>query len=174
MAEDFSKWPTKQEARMRLGGVPERSFDRWLSENNVKIAYVKVQGRRPVPVVDPNGLAVIQQKMMRPALALPTTLESTNVQMLPQIPPAWREMAATFAAQISPQPLFITLQEAVAYSGLSEDLLRQLVNKGTILGFPRQKGYKISRKSLDAFAESPGIIPPKNISPVARNGRKKK
>jgi hypothetical protein len=64
METDFSQWPTKREARIKLGGVPERSFDRWLAQHNVKVAYVKVTGRRPVPVVDPAGIALIEREMM--------------------------------------------------------------------------------------------------------------
>jgi helix-turn-helix protein len=84
-------------------------------------------------------------------------------------------MAATFFSHLSPQslPLFLTLKEAKAYSGLSEERLKRLVHEGTVFGFTRDPGYRISRKSLDAFAEGPGTNAQKNIPPVARNGRKK-
>jgi hypothetical protein len=172
MAEDYSGWPTKQEARQQLGGVPERTFDRWLSEHDVKVFYRKVTGRRPVPVVDPAGVALLQRAMMTAAPTLSVPQESPGFPAVPQIPPQWREMAAAFLTQMSPpeKPLFITLEEAEAYSGLSPTLLKRLVNEGTVLGFPHDRGYKISRKSLDTFAEGPGI---RHIEPVAGNGGKR-
>src|SRR5262245_3157446 len=124
MATDFSQWPTKQEARMQLGGVPERTFDRWLSEHNIKVAYRKVTGRRPVPVVDPGGLTLLQREMMTPAPqapTLPTVQQSSGMPVSLDIPPQWREIAATFISQVSPtpQPLFLSLEHAVSYSGLT-------------------------------------------------------
>jgi hypothetical protein len=73
MATDYSNWPTKQEARQQLGGVPERTFDRWLSEHDIKVFYRKVTGRRPVPVVDPAGVARLQRELVSPAPTLPAT-----------------------------------------------------------------------------------------------------
>lgn len=172
MAEDFSGWPTKAEARQQLNGVPERTFDRWLSEHDIKVFYRKVTGRRPVPVVDPAGVALLQQEMMAAAPTLPATQESAGLPGLPPISPQWREMAATVFSHLSPhpQPLFLTLEEAEAYSGLTPTLLKRLVNEGALLGFPRDNGYKISRKSLDAFAEEPGI---RHSEPLAGHGRKR-
>jgi hypothetical protein len=169
MAADYSTWPTKQEARQQLGGVPERTFDRWLAEHDVKVFYRKVTGRRPVPVVDPAGIALLQKEMIAAAPTLPATQESPGLPVSPQISPQWREMAAAFLTQVSPPPqaLFLTLEEAEAYSGLTPTLLKRLVNEGTLFGFTRDNGYKISRKSLDAFAKGPGI---RHSEPVAGNG----
>jgi hypothetical protein len=171
MAEDFSTWPTKQEARSQLGGVPERTFDRWLSEHNVRVAHRKVTGRRPVPVVDPAGVTLLQREMMAPAPTLPAAQDSAGLPARIDIPPQWREMAATLFSRLSApqQPLFLGLKDAALYSGLSETLLKRLVHDGAIFGFDRDGGYKISRKSLDAFAEGPRDIPP-----VAGNGRKRR
>jgi hypothetical protein len=179
MAADFSQWPTKQEARQQLGGVPERTFDRWLSEHNVKVAYRKVTGRRPVPVVDPAGIALLQRDMMAPAppaSAVPAVQESPGMPARLEIPPQWQDMAATLLARLStppapvaapPLPLFLTVEQAMAYSGLSETLLKRLVNEHQIFAFERDNGYKISRKSLDALAE----IPP---SGYGGNGKKRR
>src|SRR4051812_12852963 len=118
MATDYSDWPTKQEARQQLGRGPERTFDRWLSEHDIKIFYRKVSGRRPVPVVDPAGVARLQREMVAAAPTLPATQEPPGLPALPQIPPSWREMAAAFLSHVPPpsQTLFLTLEEAEVYS----------------------------------------------------------
>lgn len=168
MAEeaDFSTWPTKHEARMPLGGVPERTFDRWLSDHNVKVAYRKVTGRRPVPVVDPGGMAN-RQRAMRKVAHQPAPVPASNgttglLASAFAIPSAWREMAATLLVNLSalavktepplPQPLFLTLEEASGYSGLPKDLLTRLIHQGKLQAWV-SGGYRISRTALDDLVQ---------------------
>jgi excisionase family DNA binding protein len=186
MAEDadFSTWPTKHEARLQLGGVPERTFDRWLADHNVKVAYRNVTGRRPVPVVDPAGIATIEREMMqvahRPA-PVPATQEKAGPPAHAlDIPPAWREMAATLLvnlsalavqAQAPPLPaLFFTLEEASTYSGLPRDLLTRLIRARKLPAWS-SGGYRISRKDLDALVEMTPLV---ELPPTGQRSRGRK
>jgi excisionase family DNA binding protein len=63
-------------------------------------------------------------------------------------------MAAAFVSSLSPTPhaLFLTLEQAAAYSGLSRALIKRLIKEKKIPAW-LDGGYKISRKVLDTLAE---------------------
>jgi excisionase family DNA binding protein len=144
MAEDFSTWPTKLEARKLLGGVPDRTFDRWIADDNITVAYRKTVGRRPVPVVDPKGVALLKQKMVTAAKADARALARKDVRPLPArreiVAPQWR--------------LLLTVDQAAAYTGLTPGGIRRLIRGGNVKALRDGEGYKVSRKALRRAIEA--------------------
>jgi hypothetical protein len=154
MGEDLSTWISKDEVIERTG-LDERTIERQAKKKTPRRAYRPIPGRKPLPVFHPDDV----EKLLTRTLT-PIPLKTKGL-------PATRKPAAIPAPLFVPisRKLFLTIAEAVAYSGLSDTLLRRSLHAGILAGM-RDGGWKIWREDLERFcrdtARPPQQLPGNN------------
>lgn len=169
LACDLSSWLTKQEACGRLGGISERTLDRMVERHEIERRPRPRPGRSPEAVHNPKD---VEAKLPRNPYVMPaeeaaastgSSPESTEfsetgdavttVAKSPAIPAIallteYRRLLA--AGTPAPVKLWLTVAEALEYSGLTKALLRRLVKDGRLPGI-KDRSVKIRRADLEAL-----------------------
>lgn len=155
---DLSAWLNKQEAAQRLG-VSERTLDRMADKGPERRMRAR-PGRKPEPVFNPEDVERLASK----AFVVPAALVPSEELATRQGPPPVLQMLLSVIQSLAttshakPQAaLFLTLDEAAEYSGLSKSFLRRVVREGQIPSVKDGLRTKISRHDLDNFASVAGL-----------------
>ena len=139
--QDFSNWPTKPEA-CQQAGISERTLERVTSRNEVRTTTRRIPGRKPLKLYHPEDVERIRQSFLpAEAVRIPTKKAATKRQR--------REVADTPIEK----KIFLSVDEAVSYSGLPRPLVRELCRQGQVYAVKRGRWY-ISRKSLEQLGEA--------------------
>jgi excisionase family DNA binding protein len=161
---DLSSWYTTEEVMSKLR-MSQRSVYRLRTEKRIGWARRREKGKQPEPVYNPADVDAIQATLA-PAPALLEAPAAANGAVATTRPAkagvqdgfsqfmefVQRGMAAQ-AAVAAPR-LFLTIEEASEYSGLSQLCLRRLCKEGAIPSI-KDRSVKIPKAGLDAFA-APG------------------
>jgi hypothetical protein len=161
---DYSTWITKQDAAQVIG-VSTKAIERWAQEKQIQVARWKGPAGGPTRVVcHPADVARIararnpgtetfvipapkEQPVKNGTIA---TRQPTGDQFLQALASA---LGSPQISQRGPAALWLTLQEAVGYSGLPEATLRDLIASGRLpvldVGKGRRGGrYRIRQVDL--------------------------
>ena len=148
MEENLDSWIAKEEVVKRTG-LDARTIERKAKRGEIRQENRPVPGRKPLPVYHPEDVEKLSVKTLKP-IALATPGMPTN-----------RQVAAT------PEPVFIvplhmkiflTLKEAVAYSGLPKSYLEKCLRDKTIPAF-KSNGWRIKRIDLETYTGAPQSLP---------------
>ena len=165
---DLAEWLPKKDVCALLGIGP-RTLDR-VPQNVIEVKYRPMAGRRPLPVCNPDDVARYGQTMVQPVVF-------DNRQIVPS-----RESGADFGKAIGQEfalalaepvrelaariessrrdveikdKIWLTMDEAVRFSGLTRDMLVNAAESKTIQGFKSGRNgggvWRFKRKSIEEF-----------------------
>lgn len=80
MDEEHASWPSKDQVMQDLG-ISERTLDRRVNELSINKVFRQAIGRKPIPLLDPAGVARLKELHERPN---PVTVK-TPPRQLPQV-----------------------------------------------------------------------------------------
>jgi hypothetical protein len=160
--EDRSKWPSKFDLVKDLG-LSERTLERKIAAGELRREFRNVPGRKPISIIHPEDAAKLKAETLE---AIPA--EKSEVARKPPQGDMSSLVAAltdAFVAALSKAPqfqlsappkapptkLWLSLKEALEYSGLPEDYLKEKCEDRTIDAFRRSvKGrWYVRRESLE-------------------------
>jgi len=139
-------WPAAPEASQRAGVSP-RTLRRMADRDEVRRGFVRISGRKPLPVFCPEDLDRVR-KSMAPSDAV----------KLPQKPARKRLKPQPLAVDLKDR-VFLNLRETAALSGLPRNVVAELANTGKLYGFQRGNRWYISRESVQLLG-TPTERPP--------------
>lgn len=155
-------------------GTGERSVDRWIGAGKLRSAERPVPGRKPVVIVHPEDVEKLRVER-RPLTLLRTPQDVVRSEASEDLQPGAGKTGAL--ARIAPNDAaviaalfkavamdrkakpWLTLAEAVEYSGLPKSWLLAQAREGGLLcggqmainvGTPKQPRWRFSREVLDA------------------------
>lgn len=145
-------WPSKAAAAQRLG-ISERTLDRLITDGKIAQGQRRIPGRRPLPVVNPGDIERLEAETVKPvvmndASGSGSKALATRANALPML-----AGLAQMLGQQQPNRLFLTLDEASAFSGLSRSFLRRLIRDGKLAAV-RDVSLKVSRANLERLADN--------------------
>jgi excisionase family DNA binding protein len=143
--KDLSTWIPKQDAVSRLG-YSERTLERKIRQLKLRTAQMAVPGRPPITVIHPADFERLQGATV-PAAAVVESGEMvvrTPPRVTLELPP---EVVASLPRE---RPLWLTLKESAAYTGLPQAHLRRLIAEEKLTAIVAG-GWKIRRKDLEAL-----------------------
>jgi len=147
----LDEWKTKEEAAQLLQ-VGVKTVERYAKSDKIRREYRRVPGRRPLPVYNPEDIEKIRQE----------NVPMTPVEPLPPQALARKLDPAAFLSALlqngngqAPQvrlseKLYLTLNEAAEYTGLSKTLLRRKIHDGELQAL-KDGGFKIRRRDLEGL-----------------------
>jgi hypothetical protein len=151
------EWVTKEEAK-KLTGMSDSTIERRVKDNVLRRDYRSVPGRKHEPVFSKEDLeklskpkqAVVLKGKPRPRThgRLPAITSSQ------QVGKPSRQQLATIPSVLSvplEKKLYLSLPEAVAYSGLPRVFLEEKIERKELRSLFRGK-YIISRKDLEELS----------------------
>jgi hypothetical protein len=157
--EDRSKWPSKFDLVKDLG-LSERTLERKIAAGELRREFRNVPGRKPISIIHPEDAAKLKAETLEaiPAEKSEVTRKPPHGDMAPLI----AALTDAFVAALSkvqtiqlpesrtapPDKLWLSLKEAIKYSGLPGEYLRQKCEDHTIDSFRRGRWY-IRRESLE-------------------------
>ena len=142
---DLSTWYTKSQACAKLGNIAERTLDRLVERGKIRKRTRPMPGRKPEPVYSAEDIDKIIELTEARAAVLPP---ESNYPILRR-----KGAPAPSAA------LWLTYEEAAAYSGLPRRTLERLVRAGKLAAIRAGSTY-IRRADIDAMSEAendPGV-----------------
>jgi hypothetical protein len=166
---DYSTWLTKQQAAERIG-CSTKTVEKLAQDRRIQqAAWRRPTGGPAVAVYHPDDVARIAQER-RPeasAFVLPAGPVAPNgngargeLERASPIAPGDDVLRSIFAAALRAvtseksqnlsEKLFLTLEEAATFSGLSQTCLRRLIAGGK-LDAMRDRGLRIRRRDLEAL-----------------------
>jgi len=157
--EDRSTWPSKFDLVKELG-LSERTLERKIAAGELRREFRNVPGRKPISIIHPDDAAKLKAVTLE---AVPAE-KSAVIRKPPQgdMAPLVAALTDAFVAALSkvqaiqpPEPqkapqdkLWLSLKEAIRYSGLPGEYLRQKCEERAIDSFRRGRWY-IRRESLE-------------------------
>jgi hypothetical protein len=161
---DYHDWPTKAEAAEAIG-ISIRQLERMLETGKIHTAFRTVPHRRAACVCDPVAVSRIagERRAVRPTVE---RFASDAVPIWPATPslvPAdsaagkqavdlflqRRGLPLVHRAVDLENKLYLTIEEAVEYSGLPASYLHKLIRQGGLLAVKADRWLRIGRKSLE-------------------------
>ena len=173
-APDLSSWYTLEQTIDKLQ-TSARSVYRLRDEQKIRWATRREKGVRPTPVYNPDDVESIRKTRDEKAVAkiappaengeltkatttttAPKTLmrAATTNNPMTRFFDLWEKALLAAEVPVPQARPFMTIEEASAYSGLSQALLRRMCKDGTI-GSIKDRGVKIRKSELDEFATFP-------------------
>ena len=157
LAQSTEAWPTIEEAAAQLG-TSVRTMWRHAEARTVEIRKRPRPGKKPANIVNPRDL----EKLMPEPYVMPTRENAGIAVRSKPSEPAWPAALESIATILSAHrdtvtigaKLWLSLDEAAAFSGLTTAVLRNCIAYGhmkAIKGGPHG-AWRIQRASLEAFA----------------------
>jgi excisionase family DNA binding protein len=184
-APDLSEWLPLRHASM-LTGRSVRSLQRAVAAGELQSAERPRSGKRPETVLHPADV----ERLMQARAPEPLALAKSNGGLAfgqaasPLVPFPEQEQqgfpfalsaalaAATLASHLRAQmPLWLPLDQAAAYAGLSVRLLRQLAQSGAIPSLRDGRRLKFRRADLDNWQVCPHQLTPLKSSTFTPSGK---
>ena len=146
---ELDDWKTKEEAAQLLQ-IGFKTVERYARAKKLRRKYRRIPGRRPLPVYHPEDIDRISRetiplapvepppsqaltRRLDPAAFLSALIENSNGQ-----PPKVRLS----------EKLYLTLNEASEYTGLSKTLLRRKIHDEELPAL-KDGGFKLRRRDLE-------------------------
>jgi len=132
--ENFDSWLPKAQFAQELN-ISEKTVERLVAQGHIRLSYRRVPGRRSMVILHPDDCAKMRDQSLlpQPILADNTTPKRHKKTLMPQ----------PLQAKV-----FLDLQEASAYSGLPEGLLKDLIKQGQLWAIRRGR-YFVKREALE-------------------------
>ena len=150
--DDFSQWPTKQDAAQRLH-CTTRNIERHVEAGRIRTEHRRVPGRKPITICHPDDIAKLESELVAiKPVPIPAKPQKAKPEFLS-------------LAELS-HKIFLDLDEAHRLSGLPKPLLVALCQQRRIMSIKRGK-WLISRESLQSLG-SPSSISTCRVSRLRR------
>ncbi len=153
--QNYDLWVTKDTAAEALG-ISVRSIERMVADGRLEQVHRNYPGRPPIALINPEDVKKASDMMVSKA----TLLEGAGSRALSNVGQHLGPFAALAAhmAEFSQhyareRTLFLTLDAAATYSGLSKRLLRRSVKAGQLPAI-RDRALKVHREQLERFGKS--------------------
>lgn len=174
---DYATWLTKDQAAEAIGVTP-KTVERFVDDGKIQKAYWQPGGRGPTRVVyqpdDVAKLAAARQPGPLPPFLMPGPPavpangngrpSSDPPEALARVPadPGMKSIPGdevlwllTTAMRVMSETsqtstLYLNLQEAAAFTGLTVTFLRRMIKLGTLTAI-KDRGWKIRKKDLEAL-----------------------
>ena len=142
-------WFTKSQAAAFLQ-VSEKTIERLARKGEIRRETRKRPGVRPSPVYSPEDLDRVKAAQVPQVVVMPPQAEAGGVPALaPRLDlPSFLQSLVTGADVPLRDKLFLTVKEAVRFSGLPESTIRRLLRSGKLPGF-KAGGWRIRRVDLE-------------------------
>ena len=142
-------WFTKSQAASYLQ-VSEKTIERLARKGDVRRETRKRPGVRPSPVYSPEDLDRVKAAQVPQVAVLPPQAEAGGVPALaPRVDlPSFLQSLLSGADVPLRDKLFLTVKEAVRFSGLPESTIRRLLRSGKLPGF-KAGAWRIRRADLE-------------------------
>lgn len=172
-------WPTKQEVAADLG-VTLRSVERFTKAGKLTQRFRQNPGSADISIYDPEDVAKLKAERTRPeppprvlpppnghgayvagtgTLAVPHDVQHTAT-MLSLFEAFLGKAVSATSGTVSGPALFLTVDEAAAYSGLPVRELRHAIKTGELPArMTARQGWRIRRTDLDALTSAPPARP---------------
>ena len=141
-------WFTKSQAAAFLQ-VSEKTIERLARKGEIHRETRKRPGVRPSPVYSPEDLDRVKNAQTPQVAVLPPQAEAG---VFPHSFPAWTFLPSLNRSSGADVPLrdklFLTVKEAVRFSGLPESTIRRLLRSGKLPGI-KTGGWRIRRADLE-------------------------
>ena len=143
-------WFTKSQAAGLLQ-VSEKTVERLARKGEIRRETRKRPGVRPSPVYSPEDLDRVKAAQVPQVVVMPPQAEAGGV---PALAPRALELPSFLQSLVSGadvplrDKLFLTVKEAVRFSGLPESTIRRLLRSGKLPGF-KAGGWRIRRVDLE-------------------------
>ena len=132
--ENFDEWIPKAQFAQELN-ISEKTVERLVAQGHIRSSYRRVPGRRSMVILHPDDCAKMRDESLRP-------------QPIPANSPTPKRQKKTLIPQPLQAKVFLDLQEASAYSGLPEGLLKDLIRRGQLWAIKRGR-YFLKREALE-------------------------
>ena len=145
----LDEWFTKSQAAAFLQ-VSEKTVERLARKGEIRRETRKRPGVRPSPVYSPEDLDRVKTAQVPQVVVMPPQAEAGGVNALaPRVDlPSFLQSLVTGADVPLRDKLFLTVKEAVRFSGLPESTIRRLLRSGKLPGF-KAGGWRIRRVDLE-------------------------
>ena len=143
-------WFTKSQAAAFLQ-VSEKTIERLARKGEIHRETRKRPGVRPSPVYSPEDLGRVKNAQTPQVAVLPPQAEAGGVPALipPRVElPSFLQSLLSGADVPLRDKLFLTVKEAVRFSGLPESTIRRLLRSGKLPGI-KAGGWRIRRADLE-------------------------
>ena len=142
-------WFTKSQAAGLLQ-VSEKTVERLARKGEIRRETRKRPGVRPSPVYSPEDLDRVKAAQVPQVVVMPPQAEAGGVPALASRLdlPSFLQSLVTGADVPLRDKLFLTVKEAVRFSGLPESTIRRLLRSGKLPGF-KAGGWRIRRVDLE-------------------------
>ena len=143
-------WFTKSQAAAFLQ-VSEKTIERLARKGEIRRETRKRPGVRPSPVYSPEDLDRVKNAQTPQVAVLPPQAEAGGVPALipPRVQlPSFLQSLLSGADVPLRDKLFLTVKEAVRFSGLPESTIRRLLRSGKLPGI-KVGGWRIRRADLE-------------------------
>ena len=142
-------WFTKSQAAAFLQ-VSEKTIERLARKGEIRRETRKRPGVRPSPVYSPEDLDRVKNAQTPQVAVLPPQAEAVGVPALvPRVDlPSFLKSLLSGADVPLRDKLFLTVKEAVRFSGLPESTIRRLLRSGKLPGI-KTGGWRIRRADLE-------------------------
>ena len=155
MAQDkYATWYSKQEAAQRLG-ISERTLERKIEAGEISTAQRRIPGRKPMTVCSPADVDRLAEATAQPVVETLPAEETLPVRQTKTKSVAGAAAASpaallqVLAANLDRTPkLYLTLEEASAYTGLTQAYLMRKIQAKEVPAV-RDVSWKIRRSELD-------------------------
>lgn len=155
--QDYAQWKLKADAIRDLG-LSERTIERLIQAGRIRTAQRRVPGRRPLTVLHPDDVEQIRREIIPAQPTGPPPVPAarhSNGAPLPSL--SFEAFQALLRGPAVPlhRKLYLTVAEAVAYSGLPKAVLLRWIHAGTLPAI-RAGGYRIRRADLERRSAAGG------------------
>ena len=143
-------WFTKSQAAAFLQ-VSEKTIERLARKGEIHRETRKRPGVRPSPVYSPEDLDRVKNAQTPQVAVLPPQAEAGGVPALvpPRVDlPSFLQSLLSGADVPLRDKLFLSVKEAVRFSGLPESIIRRLLRSGKLPGI-KVGGWRIRRADLE-------------------------
>jgi hypothetical protein len=147
---DFHDWPTKSEAADALH-CSIREIERLVKAGKIRVHYRETPGRRPLTVHHPEDISRLADE--RRAAQQQVLIEPARPPAIHEGPSVGAALLAALQQPAKPcvpiaQKLYLTLPEAVEYSGRTHSYLLRAI-KSRELRAVKDGGWRIARAALE-------------------------
>ena len=148
-------WFTKSQAAALLQ-VSEKTVERLARKGEIRRETRKRPGVRPSPVYSPEDLERVKAAQVPQVVVMPPQAEAGGVPaLIPRVDlPSFLQSLVSGADVPLRDKLFLTVKEAVRFSGLPESTIRRLLRSGKLPGI-KAGGWRIRRVDLEELGCGP-------------------